>query len=59
MNCFGQVGGFLSPIIFGWAVSHLGSWTVPLVLTAALYFLSACMWLVIDPEQPLVHYVDA
>ena len=59
MNCFGQVGGFLSPIIFGWAVSHLGSWTIPLVLTAALYFLSACMWLVIDPEQPLVHYVDA
>jgi len=59
MNSFGQVGGFLSPIIFGWAVSHLGSWTIPLVLTAALYFLSACMWLIIDPERPVVHYVKA
>jgi len=59
MNSFGQIGGFLSPIIFGWAVSHLNSWTIPLVLTAALYFLSATMWLVIDPERPVVHYVKA
>jgi MFS family permease len=59
MNSFGQVGGFLSPIIFGWAVSHLGSWTIPLILTAALYFLSATMWLVIDPERPVVFYVKA
>jgi len=56
MNSFGQIGGFLSPIVFGWAVSRLASWTVPLVLTAGLYFVSACMWMVIDPEEPLVEH---
>ena len=53
MNCFGQIGGVLSPVVIGWAVQTWGSWNYPLLLTAALYFLSACLWLVIDPERPL------
>lgn len=54
MNSFGQIGGLLSPILFGWAVQKWGSWTFPLLLTAGCYFLSACMWLLIDPKKPLV-----
>ena len=53
MNSFGQAGGLLSPILFGWAVEKWGSWTFPLLLTAACYFFSACMWLVINPDKPL------
>jgi MFS transporter, ACS family, glucarate transporter len=54
MNSFGQIGGMLSPVLFGWAVERWGSWNVPLLVTAACYFMSAAMWLVIDPEKPLV-----
>lgn len=49
----GQMGGVLSPVVIGWAVQTWGSWNYPLLLTAALYFMSACLWLVIDPEQPV------
>lgn len=53
MNSFGQVGGFISPLVVGWIVGRWGSWNFPLLLTAACYMISACMWLVINPEMPL------
>ena len=53
MNSFGQIGGMISPALVGWIVGRWGTWNVPLLLTAAAYLFSACMWLVIDPEKPL------
>lgn len=53
MNSFGQIGGLMSPIVFGWVVETWGSWTLPLLLTTGLYLLSSALWLVIDPEAPL------
>lgn len=54
MNSFGQIGGMISPVLFGWIVQHWGTWNLPLLLTAGCYFLSACLWMVIDPEKPLI-----
>ena len=58
MNSFGQIGGVISPLAFGWAVQKWGSWTYPLLLTAGCYFLAAGMWLVIDPEKTLAVSVN-
>ena len=53
MNSFGQAGGLLSPLAFGWMVEKWGSWNIPLLMTAGAYLLSACLWLLIDPEKAL------
>ncbi len=51
MNSFDQVGGMLSPLILGWLLEKWGSWTLPLLISAAYYAVSAALWLVIDPED--------
>lgn len=51
MNSLGQVGGMLSPFLLGWMLEKWGNWTIPLLVSAAYYALSAALWLVIDPED--------
>jgi MFS family permease len=53
MNTFGNLGGTLSPIVFGQSLDHLGSWSVPLASVAGLYVASALLWLGIDPRVAL------
>ncbi len=53
MNTFGNLGGTLSPIVFGQSLDRLGSWNPPLASVAALYGLSALAWLAIDPRVSL------
>ncbi len=51
MNSFGQIGGMLSPYVLGWLLEKWGSWTIPLLISAAYYAVSAALWLLIDPED--------
>jgi MFS family permease len=54
MNMAGQLGSFLSSVAFGYAVEYFGSYNAPLVPMAALLFVSAGFFLIIDPEDKLV-----
>jgi nitrate/nitrite transporter NarK len=51
MNTFGNLGGLVGPIVVGLMVDRLGSWTLPLYVTAAVYFAGALAWLAIDPQR--------
>jgi MFS family permease len=53
MNSLGQVGGMFSPYVLGWLLERWGSWTLPLLLSAAYYTASGALWFVIDPERSL------
>ena len=53
MNTFGNLGGLIGPLVVGIAVDRWGSWTFPFYITSAIYVMSACAWLLIDPNQPI------
>jgi sugar phosphate permease len=54
MNMGGQIGGALSPTIFGILVSR-GSWIAPFVVAACLLFIGAAIWAFwIDPEVSVI-----
>lgn len=53
MNTFGNLGGTISPLVMGYAVQWMGSWSVPLLITAAIYILGGLVTLLIDPGKPL------
>jgi len=52
MNMAGQMGATLMSYGFGVLVERYG-WNWPLVLIAGLSFLSALIWLKIDPTRPI------
>jgi len=53
MNTFGNLGGALSPVIFGQSLAAWGRWDVPLLSVAALYLVAAACWLGIDPGDAI------
>ncbi|MFY9530351.1 MAG: MFS transporter [Candidatus Acidiferrales bacterium] len=54
MNMGGQIGGALSPTVFGILVAR-GSWIAPFVVAACLLFLGAGIWAFwIDPEVSVI-----
>jgi len=53
MNTFGNLGGFVGPLVVGYAVERWGSWNLPFGITAALYAGGALLWLAIDPNRRL------
>lgn len=54
MNMWGNLAGFLFPIVTGFLVQTLGSWDLPIIVSSAIFFLGALLWLRIDPTQPVV-----
>ena len=48
MNSVGQVGGMFSPYLLGWLLERWGSWTLPLLISAAYYAVSGGLWFLID-----------
>jgi MFS transporter, ACS family, glucarate transporter len=57
MNTAGQLGAFLSPIVFAYLLedpSRPEDWVVPLFIAGGLYVAGAVCWLVIDPAKPIV-----
>ena len=54
MNTAGQIGFFLSSVMFGYLVGSYGSYNAPLVPMAALLFTGALLWLRIDATRELI-----
>jgi ACS family glucarate transporter-like MFS transporter len=53
MNTFGNLGGAISPLVVGYTVQWWGSWSTPLVVTAAVCTLCGLLTLMIDPTKRL------
>ncbi len=49
MNTFGNIGGSIGPVVMGYAVQWMGSWQIPLLITAAIYILGGAAALLINP----------
>ena len=54
MNTAGQIGSFLSSVLFGYFVRYSGSDDFPLWPMAAMLAISALLWLKIDPTEELI-----
>jgi MFS transporter, ACS family, glucarate transporter len=53
-NTFGNLAGTLAPIVFGYIVEKLNSWTLGFYVAAGFLLVGVVMWLFIDPRRPLV-----
>jgi MFS transporter, ACS family, glucarate transporter len=51
MNTAGQVGGILSPLVFGYLVQKLNAWNLFLQILAGVYLMAAISWLLINPAR--------
>jgi sugar phosphate permease len=51
MNTSGNLGGFIGPLVVGYAVDRWGTWTLPFYISAAVYTFGAIAWLTIDPSR--------
>ncbi len=54
MNMAGQVGSFLSAVVFGYLVKFFGSYNTPLIPMSVMLFVSALLFLRIDPTRPII-----
>jgi nitrate/nitrite transporter NarK len=59
MNTFGNLGGFVSPIIFGYIVQSTGSWSMPFIIASIVSVCGAFLWLVIDPSKTIYQDVNS
>ena len=53
MNFAGQLGGFFITILFGIIVQQTNNFNYPLLMIAGCLFVSALLWLRIDPTRPV------
>lgn len=54
MNMMGNFGGMAGPVVVGQILEHTEhNWLITFWLSAAIYFLGALCWLLIDPVTPL------
>src|SRR5438552_8885742 len=53
MNTFGNIGGAICPLVFGYAVQWWGSWSTPLIVTAGVCALCGLLTLAVDPTRKL------
>lgn len=54
MNMFGNLGGTLSPLLFGILVQWTGHWELPFLTASALCVVAGVCWLRIDPERSVL-----
>ncbi|HXW49899.1 MAG TPA: MFS transporter [Xanthobacteraceae bacterium] len=54
MNMAGNIGGAISPIVFGVLV-QIGNWQAPFIVAAALLVIGAAVWaFLLDPDQQIL-----
>jgi hypothetical protein len=52
--CKGNIGGALSPLVFG-VLAQLGSWAAPFIVTAGLLVVGSVVWAFwLDPDASVV-----
>ena len=54
MNTWGNLGGALANVVTGFLVQHFGSWNLPIVVSGAIFFCGALLWLGIDPRHSVI-----
>ena len=54
MNCWGNLGGFLSPMVTGFLVQHFANWTLPIMISGTIFLVGAVLWLRIDPTKSVL-----
>lgn len=54
MNMAGQLGSFLSSVVFGYLITYFNSYNAPLYVMFVALAASAALWLLIDPTRELV-----
>lgn len=52
-NTFGNFAGTLAPIVFGYILEKLHSWTLSFYVAAGFLIVGVVMWFFIEPRQPL------
>ena len=54
MNTIGNIGGALAPLVVGFAVGNLKSWSLPFDIMAGLFVGGAIVWAFVDPDSSVV-----
>lgn len=54
MNMMGNLGGALSPFLFGVLVDWTGYWELPFLIASVLIGVAALLWIWIDPERSVL-----
>jgi ACS family glucarate transporter-like MFS transporter len=54
MNMTGNIGGTIAPVVVGYAVEKLASWTVPFYITAGLLGFGVVMWSLVNPNRSVI-----
>lgn len=54
MNMMGNLGGALSPFLFGVLVDWTGRWELPFLIAGVMIGIAAILWLKIDPERSVL-----
>lgn len=57
MNTFGNLGGFVSPLAFGYIVQTTGNWATPFLIASGVSVLGALLWLMVDPTKKIYEEV--
>jgi MFS transporter, ACS family, glucarate transporter len=53
MNTFANLGGAIGPLVMGYSVQWLGSWSVPLLITSAVYVSGGVFAILVNPAKPI------
>jgi MFS transporter, ACS family, glucarate transporter len=59
MNMTGNLGGTLTPVVIGYAVQKLASWTIPFYITAGVLGFGVVMWVMVNPYRSVIDTTDA
>lgn len=54
MNTAGQIGSFISSVLFGYLVKYWGSYDKPLIPITIMLAISCALWMKIDPTEELI-----
>jgi nitrate/nitrite transporter NarK len=54
MNMAGQIGSFITAVVFGKLVMYFGNYNTPLLPMAGMLFISAFLYTRIDPTEQLI-----
>jgi MFS family permease len=59
MNMWGNFAGFLFPVVTGFLVQQFGRWDLPIMVSSAVFFAGALLWLRIDPTESVLKEKEA
>jgi Sugar phosphate permease len=54
MNMTGNLGGTIAPVIVGYTVEKLASWTIPFYITAGVLGFGVIMWMLVNPYRSVI-----